>query len=131
MSFGQAIAAGFLNYINFSGRAGRSEYWFWVLFTVLAAVASEFLDAAIFVNHGGLSPANAPLNTLVTLALLLPTFAVAARRLHDTDRTGWWLLLACTGIGIFLLLYWQYQEGTPDANRFGSEPPGGPQLNLI
>lgn len=131
MNFGQAVTAGFLNYINFSGRAGRSEYWFWVLFTVLAGVASEFLDAAIFVNHGGFSPANAPLNTLATLVLLPPTFAAAARRLHDTDRTGWWLLLVLTGIGVFLLLYWQSQEGTPKANRFETEPPNGPQLNSI
>jgi uncharacterized membrane protein YhaH (DUF805 family) len=67
----------------------------------------------------------------VTLVLLPPTFAVAARRLHDTDRSGWWLLVAFTGIGILLLLYWQYQESTPDANRFGSEPPNGTQFNLI
>ncbi|MFZ0421320.1 MAG: DUF805 domain-containing protein [Xanthobacteraceae bacterium] len=131
MSFGEAISAGFHNYITFSGRAGRSEYWFWLLFTVLAAIATELLDAAIFVNHGGFSPANAPLNTLVTLVLLPPTFAAAARRLHDTDRSGWWLLVAFTGIGILLLLYWQYQESTPDANRFGSEPPNGTQFNLI
>jgi len=122
MNFGQAIRSGFWNYINFSGRASRSEYWFWILFTVLVAIATEILDAAIFVYHEGLSPLNSPLNALSTLVLLLPTLAAAARRLHDTERSGWWLAFGLTGIGILLLLYWQYQEGAPGANRFGPEP---------
>lgn len=129
MNFGQAVVLGFSNYVNFSGRAGRAEYWLWMLFTVMVAVASEFLDSAIFVYHDGFSPLNSPLNTLSTLALLLPTLAAATRRLHDLDRSGWWLLLALSGIGILLLLYWQSQDGTPGANRFGTVPAPARELS--
>ena len=79
-------------------------------------------DAVIFVYHYGLSPLNSPLSNIFTLVALLPSLAVATRRLHDVDRTGWWMLLVFTGIGIAVLLYWQSQEGTPDRNRFGPNP---------
>jgi uncharacterized membrane protein YhaH (DUF805 family) len=61
-------------------------------------------------------------NPVFSLATLLPSLAVAARRLHDTDRTAWWLLLALTGIGIFVLLVWFCFKGTPGPNRFGPDP---------
>ena len=86
MNFGEAIASGFSNYVNFSSRAARSEYWYWVLFNVLAQVVTEIIDNAVI----GMSVTTA----IFSLAVLLPGIAVAARRLHDVDRTGWWLLLA-------------------------------------
>ena len=122
MNFTQAIAFGFLNCLDFRGRASRPEFWFWVLFAVIGAIATNTLDAAIFVYHHGLSPLNSPLSNIFTLVALLPSLAVATRRLHDVDRTGWWMLLVFTGIGIAVLLYWQSQEGTPDRNRFGPNP---------
>ena len=122
MNFTQAIAFGFLNCLDFRGRASRPEFWFWVLFAVIGAIATNTLDAAIFVYHHGLSPLNSPLSNIFTLVALLPSLAVATRRLHDVDRTGWWMLLVFTGIGIVVLLYWQSQEGTPDHNRFGANP---------
>jgi uncharacterized membrane protein YhaH (DUF805 family) len=133
MNFPEAIASGFSNYLNFFGRAANSEYWFWVLFAALGMVATELLDAAIFVYHPGVSPAgpsplNSPLNFIFTLVVLLPSLAVAVRRLHDIDRTGWWMLLVFTGAGILLLLFWQSQESTSGANRFG--PARGPLQNL-
>jgi uncharacterized membrane protein YhaH (DUF805 family) len=76
MNFGQAIASGFSNYINFSG---------WVLFNVLAGVVTEIIDTGI-----GISLTSA----IFSLAVLLPGIAVSVRRLHDLDRTGWWVLLA-------------------------------------
>jgi uncharacterized membrane protein YhaH (DUF805 family) len=122
MNFTQAIAFGFLNCLDFRGRASRPEFWFWVLFAVIGAIATNTLGAAIFVYHHGLSPLNSPLSNIFTLVALLPSLAVATRRLHDVDRTGWWMLLVFTGIGIAVLLYWQSQEGTPDRNRFGPNP---------
>jgi uncharacterized membrane protein YhaH (DUF805 family) len=114
MDFGQAIAAGFRNYANFFGRAGRSEFWFWILFAFLGTIVAEILDAVIFVYHAGLSP----LNTLFSIVMLLPSLAVMVRRLHDTGRSGWWLLLVPTVIGIFVLLYWASFEGTPGENKY-------------
>jgi uncharacterized membrane protein YhaH (DUF805 family) len=119
MGFGQAIASGFANYVNFNGPACRSEYWLWVLFTIVGALATGIVDAAVFgYSLGGVSP----LNTIFDLITILPSLAVGARRLHDIDRTGWWLLLLLTVIGSILLIVWFCFKGTPGANRFGPDP---------
>ncbi len=125
MSFREAISAGFANYIGFSGRAARSEYWFWVLFAAIGMLVTKMVDTALFVELSSTvpSPLYSPLNSIFILVLLLPSLAVEVRRLHDSDRSGWWLLLVLTGIGIIMLLYWAGQEGTPgDNNRFGPNP---------
>jgi uncharacterized membrane protein YhaH (DUF805 family) len=114
MNFRQAISSGFANYVNFHGRAAAPEFWFWMLFAMLGAVTTEFVDAAVFIPYPGLSP----LNTLFTLSLLLPSLAVMVRRLHDIGRSGWWLLLVPTGIGILLLLHWASREGTLGRNKY-------------
>ena len=115
MNFGEAIASGFSNYVNFSSRAARSEYWYWVLFNVLAQVVTEIIDNAVI----GISLTTA----IFSLAVLLPGIAVAARRLHDVDRTGWWLLLAFVPvIGLIVLLIWFCTKGTDGPNRFGPDP---------
>jgi uncharacterized membrane protein YhaH (DUF805 family) len=63
-----------------------------------------------------------PINALVNLALILPSIAVGVRRLHDIDRTGWWLLLLFTIIGIILLIVWYCTKGTTGSNRYGPDP---------
>jgi len=119
MGFGEAIASGFANYVNFEGRAYRTEYWLWVLFTVIGSLATGILDAAVFgYSPGGVSP----LNTIFDLVTILPSLAVGARRLHDIDRTAWWLLLLITVIGSILLIVWFCFKGTPGQNRFGPDP---------
>ena len=92
MGFGEAISACFRKYVGFSGRARRSEYWWFVLFTVLVGIVAGILDGVL-----GLKPAmggagNGPIGSITSLALFLPSLAVAVRRLHDTDRSGFWLL---------------------------------------
>ncbi len=84
MSFGEAIKSGFRNYVTFSGRATRSEYWYWTLFMVLGSVGAFILDSGLgtFGMLGG----------LFALAMFLPANAVSVRRLHDTGRSAWWLL---------------------------------------
>ncbi len=114
MNFKQAIVSGFQNYVNFQGRALRSEYWYWVLFAVLVGLVSKVLDAVLF--GGG---PNGPLNLIASLALFLPGLAVSVRRLHDVNRSGWWILIAFTIIGIIPLIYWDCIAGTPGPNRFG------------
>lgn len=118
MNFQDAIVSGFKNYVNFSGRAVRSEFWFWVLFSFILGIITSILDMVIF-------PGNqlSPLNTLAALATLLPSLAVGARRLHDIDRTGWWQLIAFTIIGIIVLIYWFVQPSQPGTNRFGGPAP--------
>jgi uncharacterized membrane protein YhaH (DUF805 family) len=118
MNFVEAIKSGFSHYVTFSGRAARSEYWYWVLFAALGGLVTAMIDAAIFGYHAGVSP----LNSIFGLAVFLPGLAVAARRLHDTDRVAWWLLLALTGIGAIILIVWFCFKGTSGPNRFGADP---------
>jgi uncharacterized membrane protein YhaH (DUF805 family) len=124
MNFSQAISAGFAKYTVFFGRATRSEYWYWLLFAAIGMLVTRILDAMLFaqMSASGPSPLQSLLSSIFILVLLLPSFAVEVRRLHDTGRTGWWLLLALSGIGVLLLLYWASQEGTPGDNRFGPNP---------
>jgi uncharacterized membrane protein YhaH (DUF805 family) len=114
MSFGQAISSGFSNYVNFSDRACRSEYWFWILFIIVAEIVTSIIDFAI-----GLGVVTA----LFGLATVLANIAVAIRRLHDLDRTGWWIFLGLIPlIGAIILLIWFCTRGTDGPNRFGPDP---------
>ncbi len=123
MNFTQAIASGFRNYVTFSGRAARSEFWYWALFVVILSVVAGILDAAVFPELWA-DPENivTPFGSVASLATLLPSLAVGARRLHDIDRTGWWLLLHLTLIGTFVIIYWACCRGTSGPNRFGPDP---------
>ncbi len=114
MGFGEAISTVFGKYATFSGRAVRSEYWFRVLFTVIVLIVLNIIQFTVSAIGGSL------LQLVFELATLIPSIAVACRRLHDTDRSGWWQLLAFVPIvGFILLLVWYCQPGTPGANRFG------------
>lgn len=122
MSFQDAVRTCFANYATFSGRAPRSEFWWFVLFTVLVNFALGIVDRAIF----GIAPDGQPvsiLGALFSLAVLLPTIAVGVRRLHDLDRTGWWyLLILIPVLGALVLLFFFVLRGTVGANRFGPDP---------
>ncbi len=123
MNFIEAVKSGFHNYVNFSGRAVRSEYWYWTLFATVVAVVFGLIDEWLY--PGDQMGAFSVVDILVSLALILPGIAVSIRRLHDIDRTGWWLLLGLTIIGGFVLLYWACVRGTAGPNRFGPEPTPG------
>ncbi len=125
MGFGQAIATCLRKYAIFSGRASRSEFWWFYLFSALISLAAGVAGAAAFpVDPAAAADfriADIP-GAIVGLALLLPTLAVAVRRLHDWGRSGWWLLLALTGIGYILLLVWWALPSVPEDNKHGSPP---------
>lgn len=123
MNFGQAIKSGFSNYVTFSGRAARSEFWYWTLFVVLVTMAAGILDRGLFDFDE--STTTGVFGPLVSLIFFLPGLAVSVRRLHDLDRTGWWLLLVLTIIGVILLIIWDCIKGTTGPNRFGPDPLGG------
>jgi uncharacterized membrane protein YhaH (DUF805 family) len=120
MNFTEAIKSGFQNYANFNGRAQRSAFWYWVLFAFLAGLVTVAIDSAIFGSDSWM-----PINSLFTLATIIPNLSVAARRLHDIDRTGWWQLLHFVPvIGTIVLIVWWCTSGTPGPNRFGPNPLG-------
>jgi uncharacterized membrane protein YhaH (DUF805 family) len=119
MPIKEAISYCFRNYVGFKGRAARSEYWYWTLFVYLLLIVAWLIDMTVFgFNTTGVNP----MAVLASLATLLPTLAVSARRLHDIDRSGWWALLIFTVIGYIVLIYWACLRGTVGANRFGSDP---------
>lgn len=112
------------NYVGFSGRARRKEYWMFTLFSSIAFIVTGILDTVFgtFDAQAGIGL----LSTLYGLAVFLPTLAVNVRRLHDTDRSGWWLLLGFIPlIGGLVLLVFTLLEGTRGDNRFGADPKAG------
>ena len=115
-----AVKSGFRRYAGFSGRASRSEFWWWALF--LALVFGLF---GIVYGYSQSSPTIAGVIWLAVGGLVLPTLAVAVRRLHDTGRSGWWYLITIVPFGSFVLLWWFCVAGDPLPNRFGL-PPGLP-----
>ena len=123
MGFKDAISSGFRNYIGFSGRAARSEYWYWVLFIFLLQIVAWLIDMTLFgFNTTGVNP----IGVIVSLATLLPGIALSVRRLHDVDRLGWWVLLGLIPVvGWIVLIYWACLRGTVGANRFGPDPLAG------
>ena len=132
MNFGQAVSSVLSNYATFSGRAPRSEYWWWVLFTVVLNWVTAFLDTMLFgtfalvhlgdATYAGAGTMFTPISTIVGLALIIPSLALSVRRFHDMDRTGWWLLIALTGIGTLVIFFWFMVKGTIGPNRFGADP---------
>lgn len=114
MSFAEAIRSAFSKYVTFSGRARRSEFWWFTLFTVILYIIAGIIDRAI---------GNSVLTIIVGLGLLLPSLAVTARRLHDTGRSGWWILIGLIPlIGAIVLLVFECQDSQPGANSYGSSP---------
>lgn len=108
-------------YAVFTGRARRAEYWYFVLFNFIASIVLGFIDGMT----GTISQATGLglLATIYLLAVLLPAIGVSIRRLHDTDRSGWWLLLAFIPfIGAIVLIVFFAQDGKAGANQYGADP---------
>jgi uncharacterized membrane protein YhaH (DUF805 family) len=108
-------------YANFTGRSQRSEYWYFVLFYLLIFVALCLVDWLV----GTFSPSNeiGLLSGIFSLAMIVPSIAVAARRLHDTDRSGWWQLLSLIPlIGVIVLIVFLAQDSKPGENKYGPNP---------
>ena len=104
-------------YAEFSGRARRKEFWMFALFNFLASVALAIVDGILGTNGG--------LGGIYSLAVLIPTIAVSARRLHDTDHSGWWYWIGLIPlIGSIVLLVFLCSDSKPGENRFGPNPKG-------
>jgi uncharacterized membrane protein YhaH (DUF805 family) len=152
MGFGEAVRVCLTKYIDFNGRARRSEYWWFVLFALLVGIATAIVDRVIAPGYVAMH-GRGPVSMLASLALLLPSLAVSVRRLHDIDRTGWWILFfyaavivlafiaigaaftghAATAVILLLailalcvwLIVWFATKGTAGPNRFGADPLAG------
>jgi uncharacterized membrane protein YhaH (DUF805 family) len=103
VNFQTAIRSGFQNYTNFKGRASRAEYWWWALFTVILSILLSSISDSI--------------GNLGSLVTLLPSIAVAIRRVHDVDRAGWFILVPIYNLVLVL------RRGDSGENRFGPPPP--------
>lgn len=144
MSFGQSVSTCLSKYATFAGRARRSEYWWFILFYVIVSFVAAILDA-IFGTRIRFSESTDTyyvyqtgwIQTIATLALLLPLISVAVRRLHDLGKSGWWwwLGLICC-IGQIILIVFYVQDSQPGDNVYGANPkgidgvggPGGPGI---
>lgn len=115
MNLQQAVSSVLSQYATFTGRARRSEYWFWVLATFIASIVAAIIDGIIGTQVVGL---------LLLLATIVPNLAVGARRLHDTGRSGWLQLIGIIPIvGWIILIVWFVQDSHAD-NEHGPNPKG-------
>ena len=105
MTFLKAIETCFIKYADFNGRASRPEFWWFYLFNILCWIVAFAINPVIEI--------------VVGLGLLLPYIAVAARRLHDINKSGWWQLIELTIIGILLIIIWNATEGEKKKNKYG------------
>ena len=106
MTLGQAISTCFSKYATFSGRASRSEFWWWYLFSFLLSLVGQLIGTLVGVSF---------ISIIISVALLLPNLAVTVRRYHDSDHSGWWILCPIYNIVLYFL------KSTPGENRYGAE----------
>lgn len=108
-------------YADFEGRARRTEYWMYALFYAIIAVVALVLDLVLSL---ALQSTFVVFTPLVALAHIVPSLALTVRRLHDTDRSGWWVLISLVPFGGIVLLVFACTEGTRGPNMFGADPKG-------
>ena len=112
MDFLTAIKTCFSKYATFKGRARRSEFWFWYLFTVIVGLILECIPVIGWI-----------IGWIISIALIIPSWAVGARRLHDTGRSGWWQLLYLLPlVGAIILIIWWCQDSHAGENEYGANP---------
>ena len=123
MTFIDAIKNCFVKYVHFSGRSTRSEYWYFFLFVVLLSSCMDIVDATIsgetIWSYRGLY---GPAQLIFQILIFLPVIAVSVRRLHDVNKSGWWILLSLTIIGLIPLLWWAIKLGDDGLNEYGEDP---------
>ena len=115
------------NYVNFSGRARRTEYWMFTLFHIIFLIVASVLDNILGTtfNTEGVSMPYGYLYLLYSLGVILPGLGVSVRRLHDVNKSGWFLLIAFIPIiGAIWLLVHFCKEGTSGENNYGENPKG-------
>ena len=110
MDIKEAVRHVLQNYANFEGRACRSEYWYWVLVIFIISLLLDLIGLRV-------------LQILLSLATIVPSFAVGVRRLHDINKTGWLVLLGFIPVvGWIILIVWAATKGTDGPNQYGPDP---------
>jgi|SRR5210317_116198 len=117
MNIQTAVKTCFSKYATFSGRASRSEYWFFYLFTIIASIVTWVIDTMLL---GYSAEDTGAISLIFQIIIILPSIAVGARRLHDIGKSGWWQLLILTLIGIILLIVWFATIGSSKKNNYGN-----------
>ena len=117
MDIQESIKTCLTKFATFDGRASRSEYWWFQLFYVIVVIVAVILDGVLV---GGNVEAAGALEIVSQLILILPSLAVTARRLHDVDRSGWWMLVGITIVGLIPLIIWFLAPGTGKKNKYGN-----------
>ena len=113
MNFIESLLTCYKKTFKYSGRASKSEFWWFQLFCLIAQIVGALLDSAFGYTESG------AFEWVAYIVILLPSLAVGARRLHDTGRSGWWQLLYLTIIGIIILIVWWVADGNKKNNKFG------------
>lgn len=127
----QSVISALKNYVNFSGRASRGDYWWYALGWVIVVVILAFIDSAVF--GGGnttvdtaegvnVSYSAGPLAAIWIIGNIIPQIAISIRRLHDTDHSGWFYLLLLVPLANLYIVYLTFVKGTAGDNRFGADP---------
>ncbi|MFO1243004.1 MAG: DUF805 domain-containing protein [Rickettsiales bacterium] len=121
MGFVAAIKHCFKNYATFCGRASRSEFWYFFLFNLIVAMITNIIDHALFMPHDAPPDEFGVFGSIVMLGFFLPALSVMVRRLHDVNKSGWWVLLVFIPlVGLVLFIVWGCLKGTEGENRFGA-----------
>ena len=116
-----AVKTCFVKYVDFNSRACRSEYWYFTLFIIMLSFVSQYVDFKFGLTYGEGFSEQGISSLIINLATILPSIAVGVRRLHDIGKSGWWILLPLTIIGIFVIIYWAAQVSEDD-NEYGKNP---------
>ena len=122
MNMIEAVRVCFIKYAQFRGRARRAEFWWFMLFLFVLGIGVDLTDTMIF-GYSWEEYAMGPMGAVYTLATIIPSIAVGVRRLHDTNRSGWWSLLVLVPlIGWIILIVWWAKSGAQEQNRYGAAP---------
>ncbi len=136
VSFGEALPLFFKNYANFQGRSSRGAYWWLMLINLLISIGIGIVDGIVFPRSTGALAGMGMLSILWSLATLIPGIAISFRRLHDVDKSAWWLFISLIPlIGAVVLIFFCAQPGTRGANSYGPDQeagrPEGPALSKV
>lgn len=122
MNFSQAVSSFFTRWKDFNGRSSRSEYWWATFFVILTSIFTNILTLFLGLSGSIVAIIVLLLIVIFSLFLTIASLALVVRRLHDTNKSGWWYLIIFTIIGVLPLLYWYCKKGDEGENRFGSNP---------